>query len=494
MAFVKAMNAPDTLTEKGAASHSTTGSARINFFFKAVRGLEEQELVRMLDACWQEDPLDTLKLIFQTRDCRGGKGEKAIFRSSLHWLEREHPEVLGKNVKHIPFYGTWKDMLCLIGSKFEANVLDLFAKQLEEDLAIAKSASEGKRPGISLAVKWAPSEDHKDDKATKAAGKLAKRLFKGSKTHLRDYRKVYLTPLRAYLRVTEVYMSSNRWGQIEYSHVPSRCMNLNRKAFTKHDQERFAQFIEDAKSGKTTIKGKQMFPHELAKYYFSSQTIDDVVELQWKTIVDEVRKGGTLSDSIVLSDVSGSMSGTPMEVSVALGLLISEVTAPPFTNIVITFHETPTFHTVKGSSLKDRVHDIQRMEWGGTTNFQAVFDLILQKAKDHKLPPSAMPKRLFVISDMQFDQADMGGAFKTNHQVIKKKYQQAGYPFPAIVYWNVRSNTKDFPVTQDATGVALVSGFSPSILKDLVDTGEFSDPFTVMKKAISNERYNILEL
>jgi hypothetical protein len=490
------MSKPDILTEKGAPSLSTTGSARVNFFFKAVRGLAEDEarLHQMLSNCWNEDQLDTLKLIFQTRDCRGGKGEKAIFRGSIRWLAAQHPQTLQKNIQHIPFYGTWKDLLTLIGTNFEGEALDLFAKQLKDDLAVATSATEGKKPSISLAVKWAPTEDHKDDKACRAAGKLAKRLCKHSKTHLKDYRKNYLTPLRAYLRVTEVYMSANKWGEIEYSHVPSRCMNLNRKAFAKHDGTRFNKFLEDAKAGKTEIKGKQMFPHELAKYYFNNNIVDDVVELQWKTIIDDLKKSGSLSDSIVLSDVSGSMSGTPMEVSVALGLLISEVTAAPFTNVVITFHEKPSFHVVKGNSLMARVQDIKRMDWGGTTNFQAVFDLMLQRAREHRLPASAMPKRLFVISDMQFDDADMGGGFKTNHQVIKHKYAAAGYSMPTIIYWNVRANTKDFPVSHDERGVALVSGFSPAILKDLVDTGEFSDPFSVMKKAISNERYNVLTL
>jgi len=487
---------PDIWTEKGAPSHSTTGSARVNFFFKAVRGLGDREdvLKSMLVNCWEEDPLDTLKLIFQTRDCRGGKGEKAIFRSSLRWLATEHPSVLAKNFQHIPFYGSWKDMLALMNTEFENAALEMWAKQLREDHAIVETASsQEKRPGISLAVKWAPTEDHQDDKKTKSAGKLARLLCPG-KTHLKDYRKRFLVPLRAYLRVTEVYMTSNRWGEIEYSHVPSRCMNLNRKAFNKHDEERFTKFLEDVKAGKSSIKGKQMFPHELVKTYFDNAEVDEVLELQWKTIIDDVRKNVSMSDSLVLSDVSGSMSGTPMEVSVALGLLISEVTAPPFTNMVITFHENPTFHVVQGDTLKARVQHLRGAAWGGTTNFRAVFDLILSRAKQFKLPPAAMPKRIFVISDMQFDTADGGHNFKTNHSVIKKKFVEAGYPMPAIVYWNVRSDTKDFPVSQNEMGVALVSGFSPSILKDLIETGDFADPITVMRKALSNERYNLLTL
>jgi hypothetical protein len=486
----------DTFTEKGAPSLSSTGSARVNFFFKSVRGLDKDEgrLHTMLLNSWNEDALDTLKLIFQTRDCRGGKGEKAIFRASICWLAHHHPEALQKNIQHISFYGSWKDLFSLMGTSFENTVLDMFAEQLRKDLEVVNSMQDGKKLPISLCAKWAPTESHKDDRVSKAASKLAKRLFNGSKTHLKDYRKTYLTPLRAYLQVTEVFMCSQHWHEIDYSRVPSRCMNINRKAFVKHDSERFSKFIEDAKSGKVSIKGKQMFPHELAKYYFTTRVLDDVVELQWKAIVDDVKKQSSLSDSIVLSDVSGSMEGTPMEVSVALGLLISEVTAPPFTNVVITFHENPSFHVVSGTSLMERVQNIKSMPWGGTTNFQAVFDLILSRAQQHKLPASSMPKRLFVLSDMQFDVADGGGRFMTNHENIRIKYERAGYPMPQIVYWNLRADTKDFPVPSNERGVMLVSGFSPSILKDLVETGDFADPFTTMKRVIDSERYKIITL
>lgn len=70
--------------------------------------------------------------------------------------------------------------------------------------------------------------------------------------------------------------------------------------------------------------------------------------------------------------------------------------------------------------------------------------MILERAQKHQLPPSAMPKRIFVISDMQFGEADQEGKFKTNHQVIKDKYKAAGYEMPQMIYWNVRSNTPGF--------------------------------------------------
>jgi len=496
------------------------------FFFKAVRGVAESFLRSMLDEAWKESPIDCVKLIFHTRDCRGGKGEKLIFAQSLKWLAEKHPETLQKNLALIPFFGSWKDILSLCTTKFEDDALNMYAKQLEADLnviglSLTKDGKEeedklvekmevvdlkNKGVSISLAAKWAPTEDHKDDTATQVAKKLAKKLLPKSRQKLKDYRKKVLVPLRKKIMVTETFMTENKWNAIPYTGVASRCMNNNKKAFQKHDGDRFTKYLQDVALGKTTIKGGQLFPHELAKQYFTKSVEDPVAELQWKVIIEEVKKNGSLKDAIVVSDVSGSMSGTPMEVSVAMGILISQVAEEPFHNVVISFHDKPTFHVLPDGSLKDRVKSLQKAPWGGSTNFQAVFDLILERAKAFKLAPEAMPKKLFVISDMQFDQADMNGGFKTNYQVIKKKYQSAGYPMPTIVFWNVRANTPDFPVTIGINNTALISGYSPSILKVLMEKGaeldmqiekkkeEKIDPYTVMRKAIDDERYSKLSL
>jgi len=130
-----------------------------------------------------------------------------------------------------------------------------------------------------------------------------------------------------------------------------------------------------------------------------------------------------------------------------------------------------------------------------------------------------MPQRLFVISDMQFNSADHNGTWSKNHDVIKKKYSKSGYKVPQIIYWNVKANTPDFPVQADETGTALVSGYSQSILKVLLEDGELDaskvkggpdtddtsastteqaekpqiDPYTVFRKAIDDPRYDLIE-
>eukprot|EP01114_Cavostelium_apophysatum_P013859 TRINITY_DN3450_c0_g2_i3.p1 TRINITY_DN3450_c0_g2~~TRINITY_DN3450_c0_g2_i3.p1 ORF type:complete len:876 (-),score=265.76 TRINITY_DN3450_c0_g2_i3:161-2746(-) len=479
--------------ENNAVALGTTGSARVDLFFKAVRQIDPDMLEILLQASWKESALDTLKLIFQARDCRGGKGEKAMFYASLRWLGKNHPEVLAKCLKEIPFFGTWKDVLVLMDSPFEKQAISLFAQQLQSDLAeLAKLGNTKEKLKVSLCAKWAPTENQGKD-VDKAARKIAKALFPKSKVPLTDYRKKVIVPLRRYLRITEKFMCAGEWSIIPYSGVASRCMNRSRAAFTKHDGERFQKFLEDVAAGKTTIKGKQMYPHEIVKQYPGAVPVDQVLELQWKTIIEDVQKSGGLRDSLVLSDVSGSMDGTPMEVSIALGLLISEVTAEPFKNLVMTFETSPSLVEITGATLRDRVIALRQAPAGGSTDFQACMDLILNKALQFNLPAEQMPKRLYVISDMQFNQADHQWKEATHHEITRKKFTDAGYKMPQIVYWNVRANTVDFPTDATSSGVALVSGFSPSILKSLMGEGEIN-PVSVLEETLHNPRYDVLSV
>ena len=89
---------------------------------------------------------------------------------------------------------------------------------------------------------------------------------------------------------------------------------------------------------------------------------------------------------------------------------------------------------------------MDKVKWGWNTNFNAVFlKLILPLAVQHNVPKDQMIKRIFVFSDMQFDEADARAStsrdaateWKTNHDVIAEAYARAGYDVPELVYWNL---------------------------------------------------------
>jgi len=472
-------------TENGAPSYKTVSNSRTELFFKTVRGLSGESLNNMLLRAWNEDPRDTLKLIFQTRDCRGGKGEKTLFIEMCRWLASHSRDNLKGNLKLVSEYGSWLDLVKIAGAvpAISPTCYAIMAQQLVKDWFAM-----GKGEPCSLVAKWIPSEGSKWDREIGATRKIAQQLD----INMKELRQKYLTPMRQYLNVVERMMCNREWSDIDYSKVPGHAMNRLRKAFARHDPERFTAWQEALGKGEVKVNAKTLHPHEIITKYTREPSFDQVLESQWQVLRTEVAKLGSLGKTLVLSDVSGSMSGLPMEVSVALGLLISSLVEKPFRNGIITFETRPQFHMVKGRNLKEQINDVRRMSWGGSTDFSAVFKLILERARQYKVAPDQMPERLIVLSDMQFNQADSGNGFfsESNYEFIVQMYQKHGYQMPQIVFWNLRANTFDFPIPNaQMKGVCLMSGFSPSVLKALINRSQIS-PYQIMRDSIDDPRYD----
>jgi hypothetical protein len=479
------------INEKGTCSLATTNSACVDLFFKMTQDVHQNpNFVEWIENSWEESPLDTMKIIFQSRDCRGGKGTKKTFINAMKYLSYEHRDWVEENMSIIPTFGRYKDWIQLITDDTSDQIIYLICKQLKEDVA---NMNEGY--AISLLAKWIPSEKKKLNKNNNITKLITKQLYDAhEKQPYKRFRKEYITPLRYYLKIVENYMCSNRWEEIDFSIVPSCAMNRLKKAFQKHTPEKFADWLNAVKEGKSKINAGQLQPHELVKHYINSGGYDEVVELQWLQIVENTSKLGNFEDSIVLSDVSGSMEGVPMEVSIALGILISSLTSAPFRNLVISFDTNPTMHIIPDSctTLQQKVESMKVVPWGGTTNLYKVFELILNRAKQYGLSQDQMPKRLYILSDMQFDTA-IDCDTKTVFESIEDMYSKTIYTRPDIIFWNLRSDTTiDFPVCDTQKGVATISGFSPSILKNILNGDEVT-PYTIMRNVIDDVRYSVIK-
>jgi hypothetical protein len=479
------------VNEKGACSLATTNNACVDLFFKMTQDVyQNPNFVEWIEKSWEESPLDTMKIIFQSRDCRGGKGTKKTFINAMKHLTYEHPDWVEENMAIIPTFGRYKDWIQLINDNTRDQIINLICKQLNEDIV---NMNEGNP--ISLLAKWIPSEKKQLNKNNNITKLITQQLYEEhEKQPYKRFRKEYLTPLRYYLKIVENYMCSNRWEEIDFSIVPSCAMNRLRKAFQKHTPEKFADWLNAVKEGKSKINAGQLQPHELAKHYINGGEYDEVVELQWQQIVENTSKLGNFEDSIVLSDVSGSMDGVPMEVSIALGILISSLTSEPFRNMVISFDTNPTAHIIPDSctTLQQKVESMKEVPWGGTTDLYKVFELILNRARQYGLSPEQMPKRLYILSDMQFDSA-IDYDTKTVFESIEDMYSKTIYTRPDIIFWNLRSDTTiDFPVSDIQKGVATISGFSPSILKNILNGDEVT-PYTIMRNVIDDVRYSMIK-
>jgi len=380
-------------------------------------------------------------------------------------------------------------------------VAQFFADLLASDLE--QLAPGGRKTKIGLAAKWCPTPGSSFDRTTLLCEAIARRLFpRDSSPDYSDLSEEYyayrvlhrlrhevLVPLRKVLELPEVYMSAQRWSELPYTRVASVAMRRYKALFKKHDEARFDKYLEDVEAGKAKIAAGTLLPHEIAAAAFRGQA-DDVSELQWRRMA--VCKKGSLSNCIAVCDVSGSMNGTPMEVCVALGLLISELSEKPWAGRVITFSETPQIHKIEGMTLVQKLSFIKRMDWDMNTNFQAVFDRILRMAVDGRLPKEKMIRTVFVFSDMEFDEAS-ASPWETDYQAICRKFNDAGYgdAVPQIVFWNLR-DSKSTPVTSTQPGVAMVSGFSKNLVKLFLEHDGVVNSEAVMKAAIAGEEYQKL--
>lgn len=473
-----------SLTTNGAVALESSGNSIVDFFMMFVRGIDNELIDKYMTSCWLQDPIRTVAIIFNARDRQNGKKEKNISNRAMIWLRKNKYSTYCKNLsKYVSDYGRWKDVLYIASKSPEATQAfetELIANQLNID---KDALNAGK--SVSLCAKWASSENDKFDQQYDFAHKIAEHLYPDDDPQkMAKYRKEYLAPLRKRIDIVETYMIQNRWTEIQYDKVPAVATKLLKNAFTKHDPDGYAEYLQQVASGEKKIKVTGLLPHELVSYYMQScdGVIDETIELQWKAILENVKSQGVFKNMLAVVDTSGSMicgSGNvrPIDVSIALGLLIAECCEGPFHKKILPFSEKPTFFQIKGNTLFAQVAHIRNnLDAGGNTNFEAVFDLLISTGVMFNIPPEKMPSKLVVLSDMQFDEASSNKEISdiTLHKTILQKYGGTVYTPPQFIYWNLNAeNDGTFPVKGVADGVAMISGFSEQLLKVFINNDKF---------------------
>ncbi|TXT09127.1 hypothetical protein VHUM_02601 [Vanrija humicola] len=339
--------------------------------------------------------------------------------------------------------------------------------------------------GMSFAAKWAPTPGKSADKQLHLATALSLKLFPSEETKWARHKLQahVLTPLRAALVVPETRMVQGEW-KIDYPHVPARAMARHANDFMNHDPKGFDKYILGVESGKTTVAGASLDPHEIvAKVLVGDPIAKRLANVQWTAMVDAVRSSSEreLSNCIAIADVSGSMGSIhysystpgskhvqPILPCIGLTLLLTELARPPWNGTFITFSSYPSIERVDVSlPLSQRVQNLSTADWEMSTDYFKAMKAILQVAINNKLDPADMIKKIFVFSDMQFDQSGGSTYGRTEHQTITELFNDAGYALPEVVYWNLNgySGASNKPAKADTPGVSLVSGFSGALMK-----------------------------
>lgn len=491
-----------TFTENGDPALPTSGSCNLDFFTQITRSADYQTYIEAFNKAWTEDKQTACQVLMNMRDVRGGKGEKLIpIVLIAHLRYNISPDAYVALLKRMIEYGYWKDLLRIYEFTCRCNKtlvssftpeIDLIVEQLRLDVnTLNASTDPSVHAPISLCAKWAPSEySHFNQEPILAANCIMKALG----LRPRAYRKM-LTRLRNHLSVLETLMSTKQYDRIDFSKVPSVAMNRMRSAFNRNTNAdgiesegrrqlhlSYSEFLAKLSEGKVTVNVKGIQPHELVSTYWSSTEVDLLVEGQWVALKQRVLESGAFRNVTAVVDVSGSMEGVPMQVAVALGILVGECTHGPFHGRVITFDSNPIWHMLQGSNLMEQVTHLRKAPWGGSTNLRATFDLILKSARDAKLRSDEMVQTLFIFTDMQFDSACSSS--DSTFEYARKAFSEAGYQLPKIVCWNLRSSpSKTMPVPLQTEGYAMLSGFSSELLKSIITASEFT-PEAIMRHVL----------
>ena len=473
--FANAVITQEARTENGMKALASTANTVVDLFYKigASRG---KDITKDFVAAFVENKELALRVAQWARDVRGGAGERQIFRDILVYLEKTDTEAASLVMNKVPELGRWDDLLVFTDPTLKAQAFGLIKGALNE--------------GNGLCAKWMPRQ-----------GATAAELRKFMGMTPKSYRKT----LVGLTNVVETKMCARDWDNIDFSKLPSLASARYRTAFHKNS-EKFKEYVAKLASGDKSVKvnAGAVYPYDVLKSVIMqgwgaktlTQTDRDFIVAQWEALPNFVGDANILP----MVDVSGSMSclaGGPkskssvrcIDVAVSLGLYLADKNKGAFKDVFCTFSSNPELLNLKGNVIQ-KAEQMEQSSWEMGTNVIAAFKKVLDVAKKGNVSDQEMPRALLVLSDMQFDQC---ASFDDSAmQSIKRNFEAAGYTVPAVVFWNISAHA-NVPVKFDQRGVALVSGFSPTIVKSVL-AADLSNmtPEAIMLQTVMNPRYDLV--
>ena len=500
-----------TYTENGAITHKTTKSDLLDMFAMgaAMRTRSDEDVILMFRKAYAENPVYALKCLFYIRDIRGGQGERRFFRVVMKDLAKQDTNAVMRNLTHIPEFGRWDDLYVFVGTPVEAAAFNFMKNQLALDVSC-------KTP--SLLAKWLKSENTSSQNSRDLAAKT--RIAFGM--NHKQYRKT-LSILRERINIVERLMSENRWDEIEFDKIPSRAGMIYKNAFARHDIERMKKdpevqsYADFAKDDTKKVNAKALYPYECVAEAFKAMrggmygyrrdvAMDDtnrlMVNKYWDNLADYF--ADATFNGMAIVDTSGSMCGSeasaPINVAISLGLYCAEKAKGPYAGHFITFSSNPTFVKTEGVDFCDKVIRMSGADWGGSTNVEAAFDMMLDVALKNRLSQADIPENLIIISDMEFNSCVTSGARSNNRwgggsnvndtlfEAMAKKWASYGYKMPRLTFWNVQARQNNIPMRDDGH-VTYVSGMSPVIFEQVM---KGLTAWDLMMDKLNSARYEVI--
>ena len=439
-----------------------------------------------------------IKICLFMREPRQGKGERLISYYIIQWMWENNNNVGKFMIDQLGNFGSYVDLCQLYYMSSNASLkeylVEVYGRQLINDKTAEKT---------SLAGKWAPREQ---SKYSDFAREITKKFFNKNKKAYRQH----IVSLNKVLNVPETHMCNKQWSLIDFGGVASKAMTLYTKAFQdvetnafplnkrrltrrhqlhqkrRHteehpdfeDRERCRQNLVDHITAGKKINAKVADLATIVNSYLSGKDEDLIWEAQWTTRINEIKalikETGYQPKILPMIDLSGSMSGDPMVNAITLGFFTSILMdnemdkEPEYANMFLSFNSQPEIGKLpRSGSLFSKIKSLRdegwMNRWGGNTNVQSAFQMILDIAVKHNVAKENMPDVLAIFSDMQFDQGDRSWS-ETSYEMMQRMFQEKGYTLPHIIFWNLRANTAGYQVKANQPNTTMLSGYSTRMM------------------------------
>jgi hypothetical protein len=463
-------------------------------------------------------------LMFELRNCRGGKGYRNIFIQMWNTIYEYYPKQMDSFISFIPHYGTWRDINTLIitgTEQLRLRLYDFIVDGLRKDITILNNGSTNE---LSFAAKWCPKEGSAADKKCNASRHIAQRLYpelyaENFTMALRKYRQE-VSRLNKALHTTEVLMCNKQFSKINFNEVPKKALIKYNHAFlnvsimdeteTRHpdDEDRkecrihYEQYLNGFNRVKNEIKNKPYNTLLLNEIIDRIQIISNDVEITelesiWNLYMNS--HNYTLSRGMLFTTVQDEHN-----ISTSLALAIaSQQTVPAYKNRCITCAKEAAFIEIPtNGSLLDKIKYITKnIIPNDSFELESTMRLILTQARIYRLSPENIPKWCLFISSKYNE------SFHINTILLEQltsEYEKTGieicgkpYTIPEIIVWNISNNNKQYPVVHYELGYKLIHGFSQVLFKEVIyDISKVQSitPWTNLKFILDDYEYEPLRV
>lgn len=475
---------PTVYTQNGMPTLATSSNELLDLFgIIGNRNFNFENNNHKIEVAKTTDPVLTGRLFLWARDCRGGAGHRDPIRKLiLKYAGSDLKFALALAAK-LPEVGYYKDLIYLYENTFSKDEFVAFKTGIV-DLIIIELTNALKEKRFSLLAKYMPRK-----------GQTAVMLRNELKLSPKQYRKLVVQ----LSKTVEQQMCMKEWDKIKFENVPSVAMMRYRRAFERHTSN-YEEFQNKVAKGETKLNAAQLTPGEIV-YQVEQTSRSESTQLTylqnaWNSLPDYL--DNSTERWLPVIDVSGSMTTqagntnmTCMQIAMCLGVYLSERNKGIFQEQFITFSSNPAFVDMKGKKfqdIKNKFDWIARQNWDMSTNLERVFDLVLNAAVKNSIKESEMPTKIVIFSDMEFNSATRNSNDRAL-TMIKRRYTEAGYEMPQLVFWNLAGRGNNMTVNINDKGTCQVSGYSPAVLKNLTNLEAFT-PMSVMLQTLGSDRYS----